>query len=138
MADTVDTLDVFAGKDYIVRRITNVSDGTGESNVAKVTKSGLTNSFGQVPTKLGIAELWWSIQGFTSIRLDWDHTTPDEIAKLAAGNGVRLLDVYGAGAGVLWDPASAGGTGNIILSTAGAVSGATYDIMMKIRLFGNS
>lgn len=138
MADAVDTLDVFSGRDILIRRITNRSDGTGETNVAKVTKASLLNPNVVIPTKLGMMELWWSIQGFSSVQLNWDHTTPDEIAILAAGNGAKLMGGSQESRGVLWDPASAGGTGNIILTTFGAVNNATYDILMKIRLSGNA
>lgn len=139
MADTVDTLDILNGKDWLIRRLTNRSDGTGETNVVKVTKANHINTNGNVPTKLGVGYLWWSIQGFTSVQLNWDHTTPDEIAILAAGNGARLMEGPGmySGQGLLWDPASAGGTGNIILTTFGAVANATYDILIAVRLSGN-
>lgn len=134
MADVVDTLDAWSGKDLLIRRITNISDGTGETSVAKVVKSGLVATNGAAPTKLAIEELWWSIQGFSSIRFFWDHTTPDELAILAAGNGFRPMGGLRGVNGMLVDPASAGGTGNVILSTAGAVAGATYDITMVLRL----
>lgn len=137
MADRVDTLDVFKGGDLIGRRILCVSDGTGETNVVKVQKSTLTNSNGIVPTKLAIEQLWWSISGFTSVELDWDHTTPDEIAILATGNGAQLYGrTLGVDLGSLWDPASAGGTGNIILTSKGASASATYNIYMLIRMSG--
>lgn len=135
MADRVDTLDVFSGKEKLIRRLTNVSDGTGETNVAKVTKSGLVAWSGNAPSKLGIYMIQWSIQGFSSIELDWDHTTADEIAVLAAGAGMRLFgQTPGIDSGVLWDPFSAGGTGNLILTTRGAVANATYDILIGLRL----
>lgn len=132
MADTVDTLVQLNGKRRYIVRLTNVSDGTGESAVAKITKSGLTNLAGAVPSKLIVEDIQWSIQGFSSVRLFWDHTTPDEIAVLAPGNGYRSFEE----AGGLIDPGSAGGTGNITLTTAGAVSGATYDILLCV-LLGN-
>lgn len=131
MADTVDTLVVHAGyKNYTIR-ITNVSDGTGESAVAKVTLSGLAGpNLGLPPTGTKIKEISWSIQGFTSVRLFWDHTTDDEIVVLGPGNGYANW----TGVGGLVDPRSAGGTGNILLTTAGAASNATYDITIVLEL----
>lgn len=130
MADTVDTIVVHAGKRKRVVRLINISDGTGESGVAKVTLSALTGPDGTPPTRTVIEEVQWSIQGFTSVRLLWDHTTDDEAVVMAAGNGyMNFRD-----AGGLVDPASAGDTGNILLTTAGAVSGATYDITLVLRL----
>lgn len=129
MTDTVDSNIVFSGKRKYIVRLTNVSDGTGESAVVKVDKSTLTNSNGEEPDKLNVREIQWSIQGFTSVRLFWDHTTDDEIAVLA-GNGYRDFRE----GGVLVDPASAGGAGDVLLTTAGAVSGATYDILLTLEL----
>jgi len=130
MADTVDTIVQFSGTRRYIVRLTNVSDGTGESGVTKVDISTLTNGKGIAPTALNLESVQWSIQGFTSVSLFWDHTTDDEIVKLAAGNGYHDFSQ----AGVLKDPRSAGGTGDILLTTAGAVSGATYTITLSFVL----
>ncbi len=132
MADTVDTLVQLNGKRRYIVRLTNVSDGTGESAVAKITKANLTNLSGAAPAKINIESIQWSVQGFSSVRLSWDHTTDDEIAVLGAGQGYRDFSEAGA----LVDPGSAGDTGNVVLTTAGAVSGATYDILL-VCLLGN-
>jgi hypothetical protein len=130
MADTVDTLVTFAGRRRRVVRLTNISDGTGESVVAKVTKSALTGPNGSAPSKIVVEEIQYSVQGFTSVRLFWDHTVDDEIAMLGSGYGYLNHSKDGG----LTDPGSAGGPGDIILTTAGAVSGATYDITLVLRL----
>lgn len=130
MADVVDTIVLLNGKRRYIARFTNVSDGTGETAVIKVDKSTLTNSNGTEPTTLNVESIQWSIQGFTSVRLLWDHTTDDEIDVLASGNGYRDYSQAGA----LKDPASAGQTGDILLTTAGAISGATYDITLSLIL----
>lgn len=129
MADSVDSQVLQTGGHYHVVRLTNVSDGTGEATVAKVTLSGLQTSAKATPTKSRIREIFWNIQGFTSVRLFWDHTTPDEIAMLSATGYLDLSSMSG-----LLDPATAGGTGNITLTTAGAVSGATYTIILVVEL----
>jgi len=129
MADTVDTIVVFNGTRKKTLRLTNVSDATGESAVVKADISTYTGPDGTAPTKVVIEEIEWAIQGFTSVRLFWDHTTDDEIAVLTGVGSVSWKDFGG-----LVDPASSGGTGDIILTTAGAVSGATYDISITFRL----
>jgi hypothetical protein len=129
MADTVDTIVLFSGRRRRVIRITNVSDGTGESAVVKVDKSALTGPDGTEPSKLVIEWIEHTIQGFSSVRLLWDHTTDDE-AVVLSGNGAK--DYRSAGG--LIDPASAGDTGDLLLTTAGAISGATYDITIGLRL----
>lgn len=130
MADTVDTLDVHKGTLRYIVRFTNISDGTGEAAVVKVDKSTLLSVFGAEPSKLIVEEIEYSIQGFTSVRLHWDHTTDDEISVLPSGSGFKT---YKAGNGLV-DPGSTGDTGDILLTTAGAVSGATYDITLSLRL----
>ena len=123
MADTVDSKVIHSGRRYCVH-LTNVSDGTGEVAVVKIDISGLTDPRGAVCTKFSIDRIEYNIQGFTSVRLFWDHTTDDELAVLPAGAGMMDWSVGGGKA----DPASAGGSGDILLTTAGAAANATYDI----------
>lgn len=130
MADTVDVKVVHNGTRRYVVHLTNISDGTGESVVVKVDVSTLTGPNGIAPTYTAIEEIQWSIQGFTSVRLFWDATTDDEIAMLASGNGYLNFRPVGG----LVDPKSSGTVGDILLTTAGAVSGATYDITLVLRL----
>ena len=130
MADTVDSIVEFSGTRKYIVRLLNTSDGTGESAVTKVDISTLTNGKGIAPTALNLESVQWSIGGFTSVRLFWDHTTDDEIINMAAGNGFQD---YSA-AGVLKDPRSAGDTGDILLTTAGNISGATYNILLTFVL----
>jgi len=130
MADVVSTQVIQKGPRYYIARFTNISDGTGESLVTKVDISTLDLGDGTAPTKTSIKEIQYSIQGFTSVRLYWDHSTDDIIDVLAVGNGYRE---YGS-LGFLNDPGSAGGTGNILLTTAGASATATYDITLVITL----
>lgn len=129
MADAVTTIVTAGGPRLYTARFTNISDGTGESAVIKVDISTLKDANGNPPTRVAIEEIQWTIQGFSSVRLLWDHTT-DDLIDVLAGNGYRDYSYTGA----LGDPASAGGTGDILLTTANAISGATYDILLTIRL----
>lgn len=130
MADTVDTVVLQSNSRRYVARFTNVSDATGETSVVKVDKSALVDVRGSEPYRLIVDYMKWSIQGFTSVRLFFDHTTDDELAVLASGTGERSYWENGG----LPDPLSAGGTGDILLTTAGAASGSTYDIEINCRL----
>lgn len=130
MADTVTTKVLSTGPRYSVVHLTNISDGTGESLVAKVDISTLLLSNGLACTKTALKEAQWSIQGFTSVRLYWDHTTDDTLAVLGQGCGYFDFGELGN----LPDPVSAGGTGDILLTTGGATSGATYDITLVLVL----
>jgi hypothetical protein len=129
MADAVDTQVVFSGARRRAIRLTNISDGTGESAVVKVDISALTGPDGTVPTKTVVEWIEYDIQGFTSVRLDWDATTDDEIAVLS-GQGILDWTAYGG----LTDPQSTGATGDIVLTTAGASATATYTITLGLRL----
>ena len=130
MADTVNTNVLVTGGKRRVVQLQNISDGTGESGVVKVDVSALLKSDGTAPTYVSIEEVEWSIQGFTSVRLHFDANTDDEGVLLAAGNGYKNFRAVG---GVV-DPKSTGTTGDIKLTTAGAVSGGTYDIVLSVRL----
>ncbi len=132
MADTVGTDVLFNGTRKYHVRLTGISDGTGETAVIKVDKSTLTNGNGTEPGKLSIVYAEWSIQGFTSVQLFFDHNTDDEALLMSAGNGWRDFSKQGG----FPDPASAGGTGDIILTSKGPVAFATYDIYLEL-LKGN-
>lgn len=130
MADSVNTNVQFNGSRRYIVRLTNKSDGTGESAVKKVDISLLRNGKGIAPTAVNVRSIQWSMQGFSSVQLFWDHTTDDLIDNLATGNGYRD---YGEDS-VLADPRSSGGDGSILLTTNGAVSGATYDLLLELIL----
>lgn len=126
MADAVTTQTYQSDDgDTITVHLTNLSDGTGESLVTKVDRSALKN--GASIKKLNLREIRWSIQGFSSVQLYWNHTADDTIMMLGTGSG---YDFFPKG---LSDPNTSADTvtaaiGDVLLTTAGAISGATYDI----------
>ena len=130
MADLVDTYTLLDGRRHLVRRFTNISDGTGESDVVKVDISTLTGPDGaNPPSTLSIEYIQYSIQGFEAVRLEWDATTDDIIAVLA-GDGYMDFREHGG----FHDPFSTGGTGDILLTTVGtAAANDTYDITIKFK-----
>jgi hypothetical protein len=123
MADAV-TTHLYDSGNEIEIHITNISDGTGESLVTKIDRHILKR--GDFIKKLNLREIRWNIQGFTSVRFYWNHTVDDNIVVLANSG----YDYYVHG---LNDPNTSGdivtaAIGDVLLSTAGAVAGATYDI----------
>lgn len=132
MADTVNTTVLESTKRRYIVQLTCVSDGTGETGVVKVDKSALVASNGLEPRSLIVDHIAWSIQGFTSIRLYWDHTTDDEIDVLASDTSASERSYWDVGG--LNDPETAGGTGDIILTSAGASAGDTYSLVLNCRL----
>ena len=128
MTDTVNTNVTQDGQRNYVVVLQNVSDGTGESAVKKVDistllGSGTSGNQNAAPVSFAVKEIEYDIQGFSSVRLFWDATTDDEMAILS-GQGYFNFDPPFA------DPRSTGFTGDVMLTTAGAVSGATYTIKL--------
>lgn len=129
MADLVQARYIFDGRRRKLLHLTNVSDGTGESAVVKADISALFIQGSIVPAYSVVDMIDYNIQGMTSVRLHWDHTTDDLIALLPEGSGCIDFAAYGGKV----DPRSTGGTGDILLTTAGQVNGGTYDILIHFR-----
>jgi hypothetical protein len=129
MADVVTSQIIANGNRYHIVHLTSISDGTGESGVIKVDLSTCDLGNGVFATGSSVKEIQWSIQGFTTVGLFWDHTSDGTISMLAAGNGYSEFGMLG----MLRDTGT-GGTGDVLLTTYGAVSGATYDITLVLTL----
>ena len=134
MADAVTTNVILNSRKHYVVHLTNIGDGTGESAVIKVDKSTLLASDAAEPASLDIMQARWNIQGFTSVRILWDHTT-DDVALVMTGSVyddfTQLInDTVFRNTPGLADPRSAGATGDILLTTNGGASGSTYDITL--------
>lgn len=122
-----------AGRGRYVYHLTNISDGTGEADVAKVDISTLfappeRNNVAVVPTYTNIEAITWSVSGSGYVLLEWDGTADDTIAVLTGEGQINWLPVGGK-----VDPQSAGGTGDILLSFVGPASGDGYDITIWFR-----
>jgi hypothetical protein len=126
MADAVDVRTINDGDKNLVVHLQSVSDGTGESAVQKIDISGLSFSDGRVPTTLSLQEIQWDMQGINYVQLLFDATTDDEMVTLS-GNGYKNFEDVGG----LSDPQSTGYTGDILLTTGGATSGGSYDIIAR-------
>lgn len=131
MADTVSNRLIHDGVRRKINHLVGLSDGTGENLVTKADISTLT--FGpfnnKVPDYSIIDRIEYTVQGHKAVALYWDHTTDDVIAYLTPGWGVLSWEEEGG----LVDPKSAGGTGDILLSTIGPASNAAYDITLWWR-----
>lgn len=132
MAITADTVTLFAGKRRQAYRFTAIQDGVAadETAVIKVDKSTLIGLDGTEPGRLVIETVRWTMQGFNSIRILFDHTTDDEAVVLNGTHGE--LDYTEVGG--LVDPASTGGTGDILFTTQGGAANATYTVDLYLRL----
>ena len=125
MADTVTNTTLKQDDKEVVLHLTCISDGTGESNVVKVDRSSFAALYKDTK-RLTIRSVRWAIQGFTYIKISWDHTA-DDTALVLNGNG---YDEFPEG---VRDPNTSadtvtGAIGDVLLTSVGAASGATYDI----------
>jgi hypothetical protein len=129
MADTVTSTTILDGdKDFIVQ-LTNVSDGTGESAVAKVDVSSLTarKSDGAACTGVKLSKVYYSILGFTKIGLFWKATANTLCMELnPSADGILDFSPFGG----LQNTAGSGKNGDIVLTTTGHSSGDTYLIIL--------
>lgn len=129
MADTVTTKTLFNSPRKLVVNITNLSDGTGESNVVKVDKSAFTGPNGSEPTKLVIEKIVYDVSSMR-VLLTWDQTSDETIAVL---QGDGTIDWYKSGKHGGNVGANTGGTGDILLTTANHAVGDGYNITLYLR-----
>jgi len=113
MPDAVTTNVQVNGARNYQATFTNISDGTGENGVIKIDKSTLTNWEGVEPAELSLLQAQWSINGFSSVRVLFDHTVDDVCIILGQGQGFQDFSQTSP----INDPGSAGGTGDILFTT---------------------
>jgi|TARA_R100001443_G_scaffold25377_1_gene38212 hypothetical protein len=130
MADTVASQTIDDGPKYAVIKLTNVSDGTGESAVTKVDVSGLaSNANGVACTGATIQKIWWQCTGMkVSILFD---ATSDVLAIQLGENQSGYHDYTSFGG--LTNNAGSGKTGDIKFTTVGHSSGDTYTIILYLK-----
>lgn len=132
MANTIDSMVIQNDGTFYVQRYLCLSDGTGMSDVVMIDKSTLTAyGTGQEPIALDLVKC--SIQAWgtvNSVLLEWDHTTDDEILAF----GVQGLEMPSGCWGDLRDPRSAGGTGDVVITTNGLAANSGFQILSMWRL----
>tara|TARA_Y100001963_G_C6788083_1_gene453994 strand:- start:1654 stop:2052 length:399 start_codon:yes stop_codon:yes gene_type:complete len=130
MADTVASTTLQDGPRSAVLRFTNVSDGTGESAVAKVDASALASmTDGNKSTNIKIMKCWWSISGM-DIDIYWNAST-NVFALSLTSDGAGYLDFSSFGG--LRNTAGSGKDGDILFTTRNHSSGDTYTIVLEVE-----
>ena len=130
MADIVTTqvLSDTSGVKYVAK-LTNLSDGSGESLVTKVDASGTT--FMSEDGNRKIAKIWYSV----------NTTNPKAWVELLWAGASNATAVLLGGQGY-WDLRTAGNeitnnattpTGDVLLSTRDFVVGDNYTILVEFR-----
>ena len=130
MADTVSTqvLSDTSGVKYVIK-MTNISDGSGESLVKKIDASETT--FMTEDANRKIAKIWFSVNAISKkacVELVWEGAT-NATGMLLAGQG--YWDLRTAGNEVINNATTP--TGDVLLSTRDFVVGDNYTIIVEFR-----
>ena len=136
MADAVTSQTLSDGDRIAVVKLTNISDGTGESSVEKVDISGFaTNINGETPARAHIEQIWYDIAGMR-VALEWNATSNVVAAVLGTSLGVGTnvsghMDFRSFGG--LKNNAGSGIDGNIDLTTHGHTAHDHYTVVLQLR-----
>jgi len=131
MADqiTTQTIADTSGVKYVTK-MTNFSDGTGESLVTKVDASATT--FMSEDAERKISKIWYSINTTnqkSAVELLWAGTGSNQSAVILSGNG--YWDFREAGDELKNN--ATGATGDVLLSTRNFANGDNYTIIVEFR-----
>jgi len=135
MADAVTSQTLSDGDRIAVMKFTNLSDGSGESSVAKVDVSALAaNSAGEECALASIEQIWYDIGGMR-VALEWNATTNVVAAVLggsaAAGNVSGHMDFRSFGG--IKNTLASGYNGDIDLTTSGHTNLDHYTVVLQLR-----
>ena len=134
MADAVTTQTIIDGERNCVMKFTNVSDGTGESAVAKVDVSALaSNAAGVACSEVRVLRISHAVVGM-SVQLFLDATSNVLLAELAeSSNGHMDFKDFGG----LPNNAGSGITGDIYIENDAACIGTVIIRCKKVSGFDN-
>ena len=136
-AVTTQTLADTSGVKTVVK-MTNISDGTGETLVTKMDASALTHMSEDATKK--VSKIWYSVNttnGKSGVELLWAGSGSSAANKticILSGNG--FWDLRTAGNEIANNStltASTSPAGDLLLSTKGFVSGDNYSLIVEVR-----
>ena len=131
MADAVASQIIVDGPSFVAIKLTNISDGTGETAVTKVDGSALEadSRTGLSCTDVNIERIWWQCIGM-KVRILFDADTDVMAIELGENqSGNHDYSVFGG----LTNNAGTGKTGDVKFTTVGASSGDTYTVILYLR-----
>ena len=134
MADTVTSQTLKDSASTWAVKLTNVSDGTGEAGVIKVSANTLVASDGGSTQRLSINKLFWNVSKGTSslqdprVTLTWRGTSNTTIVTLS---GSGTLDLTTGLQAPLTNNAGAGANGDILLTTTGFTASSGYTVILE-------
>lgn len=129
MADAVTSQTLIDGERLAIMKFTNISDGTGETAVTKVTVSSLSaNNLGIACNGVTVTKITSVCHGM-EVRMYWDAST-DVPFFLGTVNTNYQNDFSSIGG--ISNNAGTGKNGNIVFSTADASAGDTYTVVLEM------
>ena len=131
MGDAVASQIIVDGPSFVAIKLTNISDGTGETAVTKVDVSALEadSRTGLSCTDVNIERIWWQCIGM-KVRILFDADTDVMAIELGENqSGNHDYSVFGG----LTNNAGTGKTGDVKFTTVGASSGDTYTVILYLR-----
>ena len=131
MADAVASQTIVDGSSFVALKLTNISDGTGESAVTKVDVSALEadSRTGLSCTDVNIERIWWQCIGM-KVRILFDADTDVMAIELGENqSGNHDYSIFGG----LTNNAGTGKTGDVKFTTVGASDGDTYTVILYLR-----
>lgn len=128
MADAVTSQTLLDGERLFIGKFTNISDGTGETGVAKIDVSALTsNAAGRACNGVKINKIWASTSGM-GVDILWDATTDVICTTIPAERFIEVdYDTFGG----LTNNSGTGKTGDVLFTTVGATAGDRYTIVLE-------
>jgi len=135
MADAVTSQTIVDTDKRAIIKLTNLSDGSGESAVAKVDVSALNaNAKGETCARVTLDQIWYDVGGMR-VALEWNASTNVVAVVLggsaAAGNVQGHMDFRSFGG--IKNNAGSGINGDIDLSTSGHTNLDHYTIVLELR-----
>jgi hypothetical protein len=117
------------GERLAIMKFTNISDGTGETAVTKVTASSLAASgSGKACTGVIVNKITSVCHGM-EVRMFWDAST--DVPFFMTTINTNYENDFSSIGGIT-NNSGAGKNGNILFSTSDASSGDTYTIVLEM------
>lgn len=129
MADAVTSQTLFDNERTAIMKFTNISDGTGETAVTKVTASSLAASnSGKACSGVTVTKITSACHGM-EVRMYWDATT--DVPFFLSNVNSNYENDFSKFGGIT-NNSGTGKNGNIVFSTSDASSGDTYTVVLEM------
>ena len=135
MADAVTSQTLVDTDKRAVIKLTNLSDGSGESSVKKVDVSALnSHPDGTACSRVTIDQIWYDVGGMR-VALEWNAST--NVVCMVLGGSAAAGNVHGhmdfRSFGGIKNNAGSGIDGDIDLTTNGHTNLDHYTIVLELR-----